>query len=91
MIFGLAFTFLYSSVVDPTHFDVDPDPGKEIDVDPKRRYKWIRIRPNVVDPGGSGSSMLVYLVQGDGNVRYYELIDDDPYICYLSQFISGTL
>ena len=50
MIFGLAFTFLYSSVVDPSHFDVDPDPGKEIDVDPKRRYKWIRIRPNVVDP-----------------------------------------
>ena len=42
-------------------FKVDPDPGKEIEVDPdpdpRRGSKWIRIRirPNVVDPGGSGS------------------------------------
>ena len=41
--------------------DPDPDPGKEIEVDPdpdpRRGSKWIRIRirPNVVDPGGSGS------------------------------------
>ena len=28
---------------------MDPDPGKGIDVDPKRGSKWIRIRPNVVD------------------------------------------
>ena len=38
-------------------FKVDPDPGKEIEVDPdpdpRRGSKWIR--PNVVDPGGSGS------------------------------------
>ena len=34
-----------------------PDPGKEIEVDPdpKRGLKWIRIRPNAVDPAGSGS------------------------------------
>ena len=33
-------------------FKVDPDPGKEIEVDPdpERGSKWIRIRPNVVDP-----------------------------------------
>ena len=42
--------------------DPDPDPGKEIEVDPdpRRGSKWIRIRirirPNVVDPGGSGGS-----------------------------------
>ena len=31
---------------------VDPDPGKEIEVDPnpERGLKWIRIRPNAVDP-----------------------------------------
>ena len=36
---------------------VDPGPGKEIevdpDLDPERGLKWIRIRPNAVDPGGS--------------------------------------
>ena len=33
------------------------DPGKEIEVDPERGLKWIRIRirPNAVDPGGFGS------------------------------------
>ena len=33
-------------------FKVDPDPGKDIEVDPDlgRGSKWIRIRPNVVDP-----------------------------------------
>ena len=28
-------------------------------------------------------------IQGDGNVRYYEIISESPYVCYLSQFISG--
>jgi len=45
---------------------VDPDPRKEIevdpDLDPERGLKWIRIRPNAVDPGGSGSeTLLVFL------------------------------
>ena len=43
--------------------DPNPDPRKEIevdpdpDLDPERGLKWIRIRiwPNAVDPGGSGS------------------------------------
>ena len=41
-------------------FKVDPDPGKvtEVDPDPGRGSKWIRIQPNVVDPGGSGSETL---------------------------------
>ena len=40
---------------------MDPDPRKEIEVDPdpERGLKWIRIRPNAVDPGGSGSETLV--------------------------------
>ena len=35
------------SLVDP-----DPDPEKEIEVnpDPERGLKWIRIRPNALDP-----------------------------------------
>ena len=32
--------------------DPDPDPGKDIEVDPApgRGFKWIRTRQNVVDP-----------------------------------------
>ena len=43
--------------------DPDPDPRKEIEVDPdpERGLKWIRIRPNVVDPGGSGSETLLQI------------------------------
>ena len=39
---------------------MDPDPGKEIEVDPDpdRALKWIRIRPIAVDPDGSGSATL---------------------------------
>ena len=47
--------------------DPDPDPRKEIkvdpgpDLDPERGLKWIRIRirPNAVDPGRSGSETLL--------------------------------
>ena len=43
--------------------DPDPDPRKEIEVDPEldpaRGFKWIRIRPNAVDPGVSGSETLL--------------------------------
>jgi len=46
---------------------VDPDPRKEIevdpDLDPERGLKWIRIRPNAVDPGGSGSQTLIFVFQ----------------------------
>ena len=34
---------------------------------------------------------MIYIAgKGDGNVRYYELLNEDPYIFYLSQFISGA-
>ena len=47
---------------------VDPDPRKEIevdpdpDLDPEQGLKWIRIgiRPNAVDPVGSGSETLLF-------------------------------
>jgi len=34
--------------------------------------------------------MLYIIGKGDGNVRYYEIIDEEPYICYLNEFISGS-
>jgi coronin-2 len=28
-------------------------------------------------------------MKGDGNIRYYEVVEEPPWVCYLSQFISG--
>jgi len=34
---------------------------------------------------------ILYLAgKGDGNVRYYEVVDEDPYIHYLTEFKSAT-
>ena len=43
---------------------MDPDPGKDIEVDPdpEEGSKWIWIRPNVVNPVGSGSETLVLMI-----------------------------
>ena len=58
--------------------EVDPDP----DLDPKWGLKWIqiRIRPNVVDPGGSGSGFesetlhVRHMVDG-GNLINYQIVN----------------
>ena len=55
-------TNLFNCEADPLS---DPDPRKEIkvdpdpDLDPEWGLNWIRIRPNAVDPGGSGSETLI--------------------------------
>lgn len=33
---------------------------------------------------------LCVLLQGDGNIRYYEVVNEAPWMHYLSQFISGN-
>lgn len=34
--------------------------------------------------------LQLYLAgKGDGSIRYYEVVDDAPYIHYLNQFLSG--
>ena len=57
---SLFYFFLYIVLVLPGSTRIhciwpDSDPGKEIEVDPdpdpRRGLKWIRIRPNAVDPG----------------------------------------
>lgn len=36
-------------------------------------------------------SMQVYLAgKGDGNIRYYEVVDEAPYVHFLNQFLSGN-
>lgn len=34
-------------------------------------------------------SQLYLAGKGDGNIRYYEIVDEAPYIYYLNQFLSG--
>ena len=46
--------------------DLNPRKEIEVDPDPERVLKWIRIRPNAVDPGGSGSgseTLIQLLIQ----------------------------
>lgn len=35
------------------------------------------------------TKMLYLAGKGDGNIRYYEIVDEPPYIHYLTQFLSG--
>ena len=79
--FGATRILINALLSDP---DPDPDPRKEIevDLDSERGLKWIqiRIRPNVVDPGGSGSGFesetlhVRHMVDG-GNLINYQIVN----------------
>ena len=85
--FGATRILINALLSDP---DPDPDPRKEIevdpdpdpDLDPERELKWIRIRiwPNAVDPGGSGSGFesetlhVRHMVDG-GNLINYQIVN----------------
>lgn len=44
----------------------------------------------VVTPYFDYDTKMIYLAgKGDGNIRYYELVDEAPYVYYLNQFLSG--
>ena len=36
------------------------------------------------------TSMLYLAGRGDGNIRYYEVMAESPWLSYLNQFVSGT-
>jgi len=36
------------------------------------------------------TGVLFLAGKGDGNIRYYEIVDEDPYIHYLNEYKSGT-
>ncbi|KNC46307.1 coronin [Thecamonas trahens ATCC 50062] len=35
------------------------------------------------------TSMIFLAGKGDGNIRYYELVDEDPFVCYISEYKSS--
>ncbi|OXU27488.1 hypothetical protein TSAR_010648 [Trichomalopsis sarcophagae] len=45
----------------------------------------------IVFPFYDNDTNMVYLAgKGDGNIRYYEVVNEAPWVHYLSQFISGN-
>ncbi|XP_026321904.1 coronin-2B-like isoform X1 [Hyposmocoma kahamanoa] len=45
----------------------------------------------VVFPYYDYDTNIVYLAgKGDGNIRYYEVVDEAPYVHFLNQFLSGN-
>nr|CAD7571399.1 unnamed protein product [Timema californicum] len=36
------------------------------------------------------SALSCVVLQGDGNIRYYEVADQAPWLHYLNQFLSGS-
>ncbi|XP_031334709.1 coronin-2B-like isoform X2 [Photinus pyralis] len=45
----------------------------------------------VVFPFYDPDTNIVFLAgKGDGNIRYYEIVDEHPYVHFLSQFLSGN-
>ena len=64
---------LKSSVSDPSHFDVDPDPGIHI------WEKWIRILGFTFGKSGSGSSDPPFRNSGSGSLDpHLEKVDPVP-------------
>ena len=44
----------------------------------------------IVTPYFDYDTRMIYMAgKGDGNIRYYELVDEPPYVYYLNQFLSG--
>lgn len=44
----------------------------------------------VITPYFDYDTKMLYLAgKGDGNIRYYEIVDEAPYIYFLNQFLSG--
>ncbi|KRT82585.1 WD40 domain-containing protein [Oryctes borbonicus] len=45
----------------------------------------------IVFPYFDFDTNIVYLAgKGDGNIRYYEIVEEPPYVHFLSQFLSGN-
>jgi len=64
--------------------------------DPKKldvplRTENIDTAAGIIMPFYDNDNSILYLAgKGDGNVRYYELVDDSPYIHFLTEFKSAS-
>ena len=53
--------------------------------------KNIDSNSGVIMPFYDNENSILYLAgKGDGNIRYYEIVDTEPYIYYLSEYMSSS-
>eukprot|EP00090_Calanus_glacialis_P031332 TRINITY_DN5161_c0_g1_i1.p1 TRINITY_DN5161_c0_g1~~TRINITY_DN5161_c0_g1_i1.p1 ORF type:complete len:623 (-),score=166.62 TRINITY_DN5161_c0_g1_i1:111-1979(-) len=83
---GLLFTTGFSKFSD-RQFAV----WSETDLSQPLKIETIDSSSGILIPTYDPDTSMVYVAgKGDGNVRYYEVINEAPWACYLSQFISGA-
>ena len=64
--------------------------------DPKDLSKPLKLETldcssGVLNPVYDPDTSMMYLIgRGDGNVRFYEILSEAPWVFYLSEFVSGT-
>jgi coronin-2 len=45
----------------------------------------------ILIPYYDADTRMIYVAgKGDGNIRYYEIVDEEPWIHYLTQYLSGS-
>lgn len=55
------------------------------------RTEMIDSSSGILIPYYDADTRMVYVAgKGDGNIRYYEVVDDDPWVHYLTQYLSGS-
>lgn len=55
------------------------------------RIEMIDSSSGILIPFYDPDTRMVYLAgKGDGNIRYYEMADEAPWVHYLSQYLSGS-
>ena len=58
---------------------------------PTRKIMSPTLSIGVLTPIYDPDTNMMYLAgRGDGNVRFFELLSEAPWVCYLNEFISGT-
>ncbi|XP_032784839.2 coronin-2B isoform X6 [Daphnia magna] len=55
------------------------------------RCEMIDSSSGILIPYYDPDTRMIYVAgKGDGNIRYYEIVDEEPWIHYLTQFLSGS-
>ena len=55
------------------------------------RLETLDCSSGVLNPIYDPDTSMMYLIgRGDGNVRFYEILPEAPWVFYLSEFVSGT-
>ncbi|EFX80422.1 hypothetical protein DAPPUDRAFT_318611 [Daphnia pulex] len=55
------------------------------------RSEMIDSSSGILIPYYDADTRMIYVAgKGDGNIRYYEIVDEEPWIHYLTQYLSGS-